>query len=159
LEPVQGLLVKLTRSSTRSKRDIVRWAVKQGRQPSSPTAAWVRAFMQLEWARLVQDAHRTGPVLIVAPIAVGQQTIDEVAKLGITVTRVQEPQPDSRHPDHELRAPAQVPPHEVDKYAGIVLDESSILKSIDGKTRTLLLKEWVTVPTGSAAPRRRRRTT
>lgn len=123
--------------------DIVRWAVGIGRAAIFADCGMGKSFMQLEWARLVQ-AYTGKPVLIVAPIAVGHQTIDEGLKLGVTVTRALEPSD----------APIQITNYErihkflseKNKYGGIVLDESSILKSQDGETRTALINEWSTLP-------------
>jgi hypothetical protein len=47
-----------------------------------------KSFMQLEWARQVAT-HTGGVVLIVAPIAVGQQTIDEAEEARVEVERVE----------------------------------------------------------------------
>lgn len=123
---------------------IVRWACKRGRAAIFADCGLGKSFMQVEWAAQVQ-AHTSGRVLFVAPIAVGQQTIDEAAKLGITVERVLGPGSDSRfqitnYERLHLFVEAR------DDYAGIVLDESSILKSMDGKTRTLLIKEFSVIP-------------
>ena len=124
--------------------DIVRWAVKLGRAAIFADCGMGKSFMQLEWAREI--AARTGkPVLVVAPIAVGQQTVEEGKKLGIQVARVQ---------DHGSASAIQVTNYERlhkflpfrEAFGGIVLDESSILKSVDGATRTSLLKDWTAIP-------------
>jgi hypothetical protein len=44
-------------------------------------------------------------------------------------------------------------------FGAVVLDESSILKSLDGKTRRQLTEMFAETPYRLAAPRRRRRTT
>jgi hypothetical protein len=86
--------------------------------------------MQLEWARLVAE-HTGGNVLILAPLAVAAQTEREGAKFGIAAAR-------ARGRDvgwitvtnyERLGRFADLP------WAGVVLDESSILKAFDGKTR------------------------
>ena len=135
--------------------DLVRWAVKQGRAAIFADCGMGKSFMQLEWARQVaarMGENLSGVVLIVAPIAVGQQTIDEAKKLGINVRRVE------RKEEIVLESPDALPGaifitnyerlHHFIGYplAGIVLDESSILKSVDGKTRTMLLREFSAVP-------------
>jgi DNA modification methylase/superfamily II DNA or RNA helicase len=128
--------------------DIVRWAVKLGRAAIFADCGLGKSFMQLEWARqisrMAQGISGTtrrwrGQVLIVAPLAVGQQTIEEAKKLGLDV---------SRDPGALLQITNYEQLHKLDPadYAGIVLDESSILKSLDGATRTDLLKRWTTVP-------------
>jgi hypothetical protein len=128
--------------------DIVRWAVKLGRAAIFADCGLGKSFMQLEWARqisrMAQGISGTtrrwrGQVLIVAPLAVGQQTIEEAKKLGLDV---------SRDPGALLQITNYEQLHKLDPadYAGIVLDESSILKSLDGATRTDLLKHWTSIP-------------
>lgn len=60
---------------------IVKWAVHGGRRAIFADTGLGKTLMQLEWARKVSDAH--GPVLILAPLAVGPQTVREAAKFGI----------------------------------------------------------------------------
>jgi superfamily II DNA or RNA helicase len=66
--------------------DIVRWALKRGRAAIFADCGMGKSFMQAEWARCIVE-HTGGVVLIVAPISVGQQTIEEAARLGVTVVR------------------------------------------------------------------------
>jgi DNA modification methylase len=131
--------------------DIVRWALRQGRSAIFADCGLGKSFMQIEWARVISEEAdhnenwQNARVLIVAPIAVGQQTIDEAAKLGVTVTRVSEPSdaPGIQITNYERLHLFREATH---RYTGIVLDESSILKSLDGKTRTLLIKEFSQIP-------------
>lgn len=123
--------------------DIVKWATRKGRAAIFADCGLGKSFMQVEWARLVAG-HTGGRVLIVAPIAVAEQTISEAAKLGVAVKRVSEPTDDSIQIVNYERIHHFIA--EKDMYSGIVLDESSILKSFDGKTRTLLIKEFSAVP-------------
>jgi len=62
------------------QHDIVRWAVKRGRAAIWADCGLGKTPMQLEWAR-----HIPGDVLILAPLAVSQQTIREGDKFGIEV--------------------------------------------------------------------------
>jgi len=110
---------------------IVRWAIKRGRAALFQDCGLGKTPQQLEWARLV--AVYTGkPVLILAPLAVSAQTLREAQKFGIeaSVSR------DGLH-----HGPIVVTNYERLHYfnsgdfGGIVLDESSILKSFDGVTR------------------------
>lgn len=120
--------------------DIVRWAVRLGRAAVFADCGMGKTLIQVEWAR-----NFAGRVLIVAPIAVGQQTIAEGAKIGVTITRVHEP-------DEVPESGIVITNYErLARFAGmgfdaIVLDESSILKSVDGKTRTMLLQEFTSIP-------------
>jgi hypothetical protein len=118
--------------------DIVRWAVRMGRAGIFADCGMGKSLMQLEWAR--QSGRR---VLLVAPIAVGQQTVEEAKKLGMAVRRVVAPVEGEGYfiTNYErLHHFVGVP------YDAIVLDESSILKSMDGKTRGLLLESFTSIP-------------
>lgn len=117
---------------------IVRWAIRRGRAAIFAGTGLGKTRMQLEFAR--QMGKRA---LIVAPLAVAEQTIAEAAKMGLEVTRVARPEfADGVHITnyqklhHFVGAP----------YDALVLDESSILKSVDGKTRSLILEEFTNIP-------------
>jgi len=89
----------------------------------------------LEWARLLGQ-----PVLIVAPLAVAHQTIEEGIKLGIDV-RYRRHQSDV---DSQLTITNYEMVHrfDPDHFGGVVLDESSILKNYTGKVRTQLIEQF-----------------
>jgi superfamily II DNA or RNA helicase len=111
---------------------IVRWALRRGRAALFADCGLGKTPMQLEWAHHV--AKQTGGrVLILAPLAVADQTCREGAKFGIEVTH--------QRRGEDSGAAIVVANYErlhlfrAEDYAGIVLDESSILKSFDGSTR------------------------
>jgi DNA modification methylase/predicted DNA-binding protein YlxM (UPF0122 family) len=95
--------------------------------------------MQLEWARLIG-----GNVLIVAPLSVSRQTIKEAEKLSICVkyTRSQPQVEDGiTITNYEM-----IEHFDPSFFNGIVLDESSILKSIAGRTKHKLIKLYSHTP-------------
>ena len=117
---------------------IVRWAIRRGRAAIFSDCGTGKSLMQLEWSR--QSGDR---VLIFAPLAVAEQTIAEGLKLGIAVRKVARPDADPgiqitnyEKMEHFIDAP----------FDAIVLDESSILKSLDGKSRTMLIQEFTSIP-------------
>ena len=120
------------------QRDIVAWVLHQGRAAIFADCGLGKTPMQLEWARHVCD-YAKGNVLILAPLAVSSQTQREGEKFGIEVTVCRE--------DEDVRPGINVTNYErLGRFAdmpwsGIVLDESSILKAFDGKTR-MALTEW-----------------
>ena len=119
---------------------IARWALKKGRAAVFAGTGLGKTRIQLTWAKQV-EAHTQRPVLVMAPLAVAQQTIAEGAKIGIPVRLVREAS------EIEARGIHVVNYDRFDRidpalFAGIVLDESSILKSHDGKTRTALIEAW-----------------
>ena len=60
------------------QNELVQWAVRTGRAALWADTGMGKTVMQLEWARLSGDRP-----LIVAPLAVCQQTVREAAKLGV----------------------------------------------------------------------------
>lgn len=121
--------------------DIVRWAAKLGRAAIFADCGLGKSFMQVEWARQVQERTQ-GFILFVAPLAVAAQTIAEAAKLGVTVERVTEPSA----ANFQITNYEQLHKFIGLPYSAIVLDESSILKSLDGKTRGMLLESFTSIP-------------
>jgi hypothetical protein len=117
---------------------IVRWAIRRGRAAIFADCGLGKSLMQLEWAR--QSGDR---VLILAPIAVAEQTIKEGTKIGIAVRKVDRPVAD---PGIEITNYEKLHHFVGAPYDAIVLDESGILKSLDGKTRTMLLNEFTGIP-------------
>jgi DNA modification methylase/superfamily II DNA or RNA helicase len=121
--------------------DIVRWALRRGRAAMFEDCGLGKSLQQLEWARHVSER---GPVLIVAPLSVAEQTIEEAVKLGMDVRYVSGLS--------EVRTGVQITNYEMLHHfvgvdaAGIVLDESSILKSIDGETKKLLIDQFTHIP-------------
>jgi hypothetical protein len=122
--------------------EIVSWAVGRGRAAIWADTGLGKTLMQIEWARLM-----TGPdesALIVAPLAVCAQTVREAAKVGVTATYVRSGDqvgPGLYVTNYEMVA--HFDPH---LFAAVVLDEASILKSHDGKTRTKLIQHFAPVP-------------
>ena len=110
---------------------LTEWAVRMGRGAIFADCGLGKTPMQLVWAENVRR-HTGKPVLILTPLAVATQTIEEAAKFGIeaAVSR-----------DGKVVAGITVSNyqrlHHFDRedYAGVVCDESSALKSFDGETR------------------------
>lgn len=114
------------------QRDIVIWACRKGRALIGLDTGLGKTFIQIEWARLI--AKRS---LIIAPLSVARQTVREAKKIGINVVYIRSQENISGEgiyiTNYEMAEhfdPAQ--------FDAVVLDESSILKAIDGKTRRLL---------------------
>jgi hypothetical protein len=115
------------------QEEIIEWALARDRCAIFADTGLGKAIMQLRWASDRAD-QTGGRVLILAPLAVAAQTEREAAKFGIAgVAAV-------RHPD-DSEAPIVVTNYERlhlfrdREWAALVLDESSILKSVDSKTR------------------------
>ena len=114
------------------QRAIVQWSLRRGRSALFEDCGLGKTPQQLEWAKHVA-AHTGKPVLILAPLAVAQQTAREGEKFGVPVTvcRSQsDVQPGVNITNYEM-----LPHFEAEAFGGVVLDESSILKAFEGTTR------------------------
>jgi DNA modification methylase len=123
------------------QKDIVLWALKMGRCAVFADTGLGKTFIQLEWARLIGKT-----VLIFAPLSVARQTIREGKKIQADVKYI-------RNADDLIKGINITNYENIDNFKDIanrldavVLDESSILKAIDGQTRRKLIKYFVKVP-------------
>jgi hypothetical protein len=126
------------------QRDITRWALKRGRAAIFEGTGLGKTAQQLVWARIVADF--TGlRVIIFAPLAVAFQTVEEARKWGIEGVAY-------AGSEAEITSDIVVTNYErrhlfdLSKFGGIVLDESSIIKSQDGKTRAELMETAADIP-------------
>lgn len=96
--------------------------------------------MQTEWARIVQERTK-GRVLILAPLAVAEQTVREGEKFGIGITLVSE-QSQCKEPGIFITNYHKLEHFSAEEFNGVVLDESSILKHQDSAYRKLLTEAF-----------------
>ncbi|MFA4971899.1 MAG: DNA methyltransferase [bacterium] len=115
------------------QRDIVRWAVGKGRCAVFLDTGLGKTFIQLEWARLL--GKRT---LIIAPLSVARQTCREAKKIGIKVAYVRSQGEISGGASLWITNYEMLDAFDLSRFGAVVLDESSILKALDGKTRKKL---------------------
>lgn len=120
--------------------EIVRWAARKGRAALFEDCGMGKTIQQLEWARLAADTS-----LILAPLSVARQTIREAAKVDVDARYVRSGDdvtgPGVWVTNYEMAArfdPAM--------FGAVVLDESSILKNVDGATRRTLTRTLGAVP-------------
>lgn len=118
------------------QRDIVTWACRQGRSAVFAGTGLGKTLQQLSWAQQVMR-HTSRPVLVFAPLAVAQQTVGEAAKFGIgSVAYAQD--------GGAARSAIVVTNYDrldrfdMSRFGGVVLDESSIIKAHESKTRRAL---------------------
>jgi hypothetical protein len=124
--------------------DIVRWACQRGRAALFEDCGMGKTPQQLVWAHEVVE-ETNAPVLIVAPLGVTHQTIREGNKFGIDCKFVT-CQAEVSHHGIYVTNYEKLHRFDLSKFKGIVLDESSILKSYDGATRNLLIETCARVP-------------
>ena len=100
-----------------------------------------KTIQQLEWADKVSK-HTQGTVLILAPLAVISQTIEEAKKFGYSIREYE----DDCEKGIYITNYDNLENIDASLFSGVVLDESSILKNFAGKTRTALIEAFQNTP-------------
>ena len=140
LDPPTGLEAKdippLSDKLFPFQRDIVRWALQRGRAAIFAQTGLGKSLMELAWANAITESWN-GDVIIFTPLAVAGQMVEEGKKFGIHAKQCGsqlEVEPGITVTNYE-----KIQHFDLSSFDGVVLDESSILKSFDGKTRTNLI--------------------
>lgn len=135
------------------QQHLTEWALRKGRAAIFADCGLGKTLMQLVWADNVY--RNTGkPVLVLTPLAVSHQTVSEAEQFGFDC---------ERSLDGALSAPITVTNYErlhyfdPSEFAGVVCDESSILKAFDGTrrreiTKTMRGMRYRLLATATAAP-------
>lgn len=122
------------------QRDVTLWALRKGRALVGLDTGLGKTFVQLEWARLISKC-----ALIIAPLSVARQTQREAKKLGIDaryIRSMEQVEGDGIYITNYEMAEHLDP----QAFGAVVLDESSILKSLDGQTRKMLTDRFGDIP-------------
>lgn len=112
---------------------IVKRALKAGKYAIFADCGLGKTFQQLEWAYQVSK-HTNKPVLVLAPLAVVGQTLEQGNIFGIDMSKI------------EVTNYEQLENIDCTIYGGIVLDESSILKNFEGALRNLIIEKFKNTP-------------
>lgn len=149
--PATGFDVKLEELNEKLfdyQKAIVKWALKKGKSAIFADTGLGKSFMQIEWAWNV--FQRTGNrVLILTPLCVAEQMVEEADKLGYHAKYVREFKANG---DTGLYVTNYEMLHEFEwaiernYFDGIVLDESSCIKHKDSKTRNYIIDLATKVP-------------
>ena len=124
---------KLNNNMFDFQKFIVKRALKAGKYAIFADCGLGKTLMQLEWANQVCKETKS-KVLILAPLAVVGQTIQEGLKFGIDMTNI------------DVQNYEQLDNIECSIYSGIVLDESSILKNFEGATKKQIIDNFISTP-------------
>ena len=126
------------------QKECVLWALKKGRCALFESCGLGKTIQQLEWAYQVHK-KTGGNVLIVAPLGVAVQTAKEEApKVHIDVNIIRS--------NDDIKDGINIINYEMidnidsNKFIGVVLDESSILKNFTGSTRTKITEKFKNTP-------------
>lgn len=130
------------------------WAIRKGRAAIFADCGMGKTPMQLVWAHNVTQ-HTNRPVLILTPLAVGAQTVEEGSRFGIPCVRSR----DGQFADARIVVTNYEKLHlfNPDEFAGVVADESSCLKHFTGATQKAVTQFMRKAPyrllcTATAAP-------
>lgn len=116
---------------------IVKWALKRGRAAIFADTGLGKTLMQTSWAHEI--VKYTGEnVLIFAPLCVATQTVNEGLKFGIDINYCRDH--DGIKPGINITNYEMMDNFDLSQFVGVVLDESSIIKNRDGKTRNAMIE-------------------
>jgi hypothetical protein len=117
------------------QHDIVQRALDAGRFCIFADCGLGKTLMELEWA-----SNLEGPVILLSPLGVAPQIQAEAERFGYdaAVSR------DGSRSKHQVTICNYEKLHLIDpdEYVGVILDESSILKAYDGKTRARIIESF-----------------
>lgn len=149
-DPATGLnsLPTLASALFDFQRDITGWALRRGRSALFAGTGLGKSLMELAWADAI---HReTGKdILHLAPLAVTAQMVREAEKFGLIARQVRT-QADCI-PGTSITNYQKIDHFDLSRFGGVILDESSILKSVDGHYRSRLIAECAGIPFRLAA--------
>lgn len=150
LDPPTGLsdIPDLPEALFPFQRDIVTWALKRGRAALFAGTGLGKSLMELSWGQAVHHATQ-GDVLHFAPLAVAAQMVREADKFGIPARHVRS-QSDCG-PGINITNYQKIEHFDLGRFAGVTLDESSILKSETGHYRNELVEACHSIPFRLAA--------
>lgn len=114
-------------------------ALKAGKYALFENCGLGKTIQQLEWSYQVSK-YTNKPVLILAPLAVIKQTINEGLKFGYEVKEW------SHDANIRIANYEQLDKIDTSIFSGVVLDESSILKNFEGATRNLIIEKFKNTP-------------
>ena len=125
------------------QRHIMPWLIKRGRAALFLDTGLGKTIIQLVWADIV-CRHTGGNVIILAPLAVSAQTVREAEKFGIKVTPCRS--------KADVKSGINITNYEMldkfdtSEFVGVILDESSILKSYMGSTKIKIVSVFKDTP-------------
>ncbi|NTG48992.1 helicase [Agrobacterium rhizogenes] len=128
------------------QHDIIKWALRRGRAAIFAGTGLGKTLMELIWSHRV-SAYTGKPVLLLAPLAVSHQHGTEAEKWGIAAQVVNARSSGAI----DITNYQKLDRFDLSGFGGIALDESSILKNVDGHYRTRLIQEAARLPFRLAA--------
>jgi hypothetical protein len=126
------------------QRHAVEFALRAGCAALFLDTGLGKTLCALEWGRVVVE-HTGRPVLMLAPLAVAAQHEREAVKFGIDAKSIREPdQIDGAR--IYITNYDRMSKFDPDQFSGVILDESSIIKSFSGQTTRALIAAFKHTP-------------
>tara|TARA_R110000822_G_scaffold78676_4_gene188438 strand:- start:931 stop:2337 length:1407 start_codon:yes stop_codon:yes gene_type:complete len=122
----------------------VEFALRAGRSAMFYDTGLGKTAMALSWAdQIIRNTNK--PLLMMAPLAVGPQHVREAARIGIDAKVIRDQSDVSGSVVHVLNYD-RLDKIDVSAFGGVILDESSILKSFNGQTTRKLIEMFGNMP-------------
>ena len=122
---------------------LVKWALKRGRAAIFADTGLGKTRMEISWAATV-SRETGGNVLLLAPLAVAAQTVQEAASVGISIKLCRSD--DDVEPGLCITNYDRLHLFNTTRFIGVVLDESSIIKHHTAKTLQALMDAFGRTP-------------
>jgi len=137
------------------QRDVVDFLLRAGRGAAFLDTGMGKTIVEMEFGRAIVE-HENKPVILFAPLAVGKQHQREAERFGIDA-KIAKDQSDVSSPRIYISNYERMHLFDPDKFSGVILDESSVLKSFTGKTTRALMEfgggmRWKLAATATPAP-------
>jgi len=118
---------------------LLKWAIRRGKAAIFADTGLGKSRMQVAWADAV-CRKTNGSVLILAPLAVAQQTVQEGDAIGVQVTHCRDAA--DVKPGINITNYERLHKFDARAFVGVVLDESSCIKHHDTKSFALLTEAF-----------------
>ncbi len=126
------------------QQDIVQFACNVGRAAVWADTGLGKTRMMLTWCDLMGDTS-----LIIAPLAVADQTVAEAVSIGLSARYIRDHSEIDGHGIYVTNY-EMIDKFDAGTFDAVALDEASILKNSDGKTRKRLIEQFSGVQYRSA---------
>ena len=120
------------------------FALRAGRAALFLDTGLGKTACAFEWGRVVVEATNR-PVLMLAPLGVVQQHVREAERIGVEARASRTGEPPA-HPMIAVTNYDRLERFDPADYAGVILDESSVLKSFSGVTTRKLIETFSRTP-------------
>ena len=126
------------------QRAVTEFALRAGSSAMFLDTGLGKSFASLEWGRVVVEKTNK-PVLMLAPLAVGPQHEREAGRFGIDAKYVRDGS-EVDGPRIYITNYERIDNFVASQFSGVILDESSVIKSFTGKTTRKLIDAFSRTP-------------